>query len=178
MSGRLLMLIRHGDYKKWSNVEDQSGLTQCGIEQAKQAANALKRLPGIPPVVRIVSSTMARAMESAEIISFSFPETKVVFDETLNEGQLNSPSTRSRFDHVYDMYFTPVRGLEKVTDLIVCHANVIRYLTCRAIGMTDKCSLFMIPHCSITGIQVLHDSPPKIHFIASCTHLKDVDLGI
>ena len=85
MSGRLLILIRHGDYKKWSHTEEHKIDTVWNrIDKA-----SCKR------IVRIISSTctMVRVMDVAEIIGFSFPESKKVFDQTLNEGKLNSAST-------------------------------------------------------------------------------------
>lgn len=89
-----------------------------------------------------------------------------MLDSALQEGRLDSSPAQARFEHTYKTYFRPVEGQEKQTEVIVCHANVIKYLLCKTIGIEDKCSNFIIPNCSMTGIQILPKSSPKIHFVA------------
>ena len=101
-------------------VERDKGLTPCGIEQAKQVAKALQRMPGRPSIVKMV-----RAMETAEIVSFTFPEVRQVSDSDLQGGRLDSIPNQARFERAYETYFRPIQGLENQTEVIVCHANVI-----------------------------------------------------
>ena len=60
-------MIRHGDYMTWA-AEELKGLTPCDKKQATQTAKTLQHISGLPQIHKIVSSTMLRAKETAEII--------------------------------------------------------------------------------------------------------------
>lgn len=63
-----VMLLQHGDAKP-ENVDPARPLTEKGEQQAKKAAEFLKRLPFYPDL--IVHSGKKRALETAEIICFA-----------------------------------------------------------------------------------------------------------
>lgn len=130
ISPRTLLFIRHGDYKHWA-AHDQKGLTPCGKTQAARAAKYLKTISGLPPIEKIISSTMVRAREIATIIHDALPKIPLDFNSKLEEGNPDyAPQTRDQFNQVYDAYTAPCQG-QPATWVLITHANLIRYLICR-----------------------------------------------
>lgn len=127
---RVIMLVRHGDYQQWEYKEDNKKLTPSGKLQAKEAGEALNRMEDLPPIRQIVTSPMIRALESANIILELLPNVTVTSDYELQEGNPDHLPTRDRFDRVYANYFVPGQETTSTT-LLICHANLIRYLLCR-----------------------------------------------
>lgn len=127
---RVIMLVRHGDYQQWEYKEDNKKLTPSGKLQAKETGEALNRMKDLPPISRIVTSPMIRALESANIILELLPNVTVTSDYELQEGNPDHLPTRDRFDRVYANYFVPGQETASTT-LLICHANLIRYLLCR-----------------------------------------------
>ena len=126
---RVIMLVRHGDYQQWE-YKDKKKLTPSGKLQAKEAGEALNRMKDLPPIRRIVTSPMIRALESANIILELLPNVTVTSDYELQEGNPDHLPTRDRFDRVYANYFVPGQETTSTT-LLICHANLIRYFLCR-----------------------------------------------
>lgn len=127
---RVIMLVRHGDYQHWEYKEDSKKLTPSGKLQAKKAGAALNRMKDLPPIRQIVTSPMIRASESANIILELLPNVTMTSDYELQEGNPDHLPTRDRFDRVYANYFVPGQETASTT-LLICHANLIRYLICR-----------------------------------------------
>lgn len=71
-STRHIILIRHGQYEVDGTTDEQRVLTKLGRMQAEYTGKRLKDL-GFP-YTTIVRSTMARAQETANIISQSLPQ--------------------------------------------------------------------------------------------------------
>ena len=126
----MIMLVRHGDYQQWEYKEDNKKLTPSGKLQAKEAGEALNRMKDLPPFRQILTSPMIRALESANIILELLPNVTVTSDYELQEGNPDHLPTRDRFDRVYANYFVPGQETTSTT-LLICHANLIRYLLCR-----------------------------------------------
>ena len=127
---RVILLIRHGDYKKWEE-EDNQTLTPCGRQQAKNTGASVHNIPELPTVTNITASTMVRAKETAEIIGKEFPNLAIDLDSILKEGNPDEKMHRNRFEAVFKKYFVPASSTTKETNIIVCHGNLIRYLICR-----------------------------------------------
>lgn len=127
---KLEKLIRHGDYMHWNVMPEHKKLTKCGKVQAANMAKALKNMCGRPPIRHVISSSMVRARQTAEILMEQFPKHELSIDIELEEGQPSAYSAL-RFGRVYSKYFVPSNGCEDQTDVLVCHANIIRYLICR-----------------------------------------------
>ena len=125
----VIMLVRHGDYQHWEYKEDSKKLTPSGKLQAKEAGEALNRMKDLPPIRHIVTSPMIRASESANIILELLPNVTMTSDYEL-QGNPDHLPTRDRFDRVYANYFVPGQETASTT-LLICHANLIRYLICR-----------------------------------------------
>ena len=80
-----IYLIRHGetDWNLWGRVQGREDipLNETGRKQAKKCADALEK----SGAKIIVSSPLARAVETADIISGSLNSAKVIIDEALIE---------------------------------------------------------------------------------------------
>ena len=82
-------------------------------------------------IKELVSSTMVRAVETADIIKKRFPVTPLRMDDELVEGSPDMPHHKLRFDRVYNAYFVPSQESTMEAQVLICHANIIRYLVCR-----------------------------------------------
>ena len=106
-----------------------------------------------PPVDKIITSTMVRVQQTANIIHQKFASIPLEKDKALQEGSPEQAHTVERFEQMLLKYFVPT--ITKL-NVIVCHTNVIRFLACTALGIdTGKCCKMTIPHCSITAITIL-----------------------
>jgi serine/threonine-protein phosphatase PGAM5 len=182
MSLRTLYLIRHGQYDTGVAHRDGGNLTQLGIEQAKYAAKAFAN----HPIDAIYASTMTRAVETANIIAQSVNLEYQTFDllreaipsippriaEHILALMQNDPSfthetiheERKRADAAFEHFFTAPESDEPVHELLVCHGNILRYLTCRALDINvDTWAKMNINHCAITSISV--DSQGRMRLV-------------
>lgn len=183
MSLRTLYLIRHGQYDTGVQHRDGGNLTRMGIEQAKYAAQAFVNLP----INAIHCSTMIRAVETANIISQlvkmdfqtydllreAIPSIPPRIAEHILALMQNDPSfthetiheERKRADAAFEHFFTaPDEDSEPIHELLVCHGNILRYLTCRALDINvDTWAKMNINHCAITSISV--DSQGRMRLV-------------
>ena len=121
VSTKVIILVRHGDYKEWADTPEDNVLTRCGNLQATGAAKALKVMPGRPGVKEIVHSTMIRAEQTARIMHEKFQDTLLRPDPQLEEGNPDRPHTANRFDRVFSEYFVANQGPSEATQVLVCH---------------------------------------------------------
>ena len=106
------------------------GSTPLGKEQAMQTATALRVMPGRPAVTRLVTSTLLRAVETAAIIKAQFSEINIHEDPLLIEG--DPTINHHRMDIAFQEYFSPISSDHTTpTEIIICHANIIRFFLCR-----------------------------------------------
>lgn len=182
---RNLLLVRHGQYHRSTELSPER-LTDAGREQARHTGGFLIDYD----IDRVVFSTMPRAEETTSILikemNFKGP---VLNSKTLWEGVPGFPKSlrkkygytdekllkqhKDRIEKAYEKHFRPSpRGTQ--TDLLVCHGNVIRYLTCRALGIpTDKWIDFEINHCGITLIRIRgkKTAEHKVEYFNSIGHM-------
>ena len=157
MKPRIVALLRHGEY----DLADHGsfGLTTRGRDQARLAGQWVKGRP----VEKLYSSGIVRAKETAEIISpiLGMPYRALnMLGEgvpTAVKGLDASPETiaedRARMDRAYAKFFTYKEG--ELYDLIVCHANLIRYFVCKALGVNPRKWTKMVSnHASCTEIMI------------------------
>lgn len=179
---RHVFMIRHGHYFSKERSDQQKRLTRLGREQLVLTGRRLREV-GFE-YDAIVSSTMTRAKESASIIveqlKDSPPEEEspndsslsISVDQLLEEGaplppeppmdfwQPNAAQFRAdgpRIERAFQKYFaTPEEAQEKDShEIIVCHANVIRYCVCRALQVPPQAWLRMwLNHGSITWLTI------------------------
>jgi serine/threonine-protein phosphatase PGAM5 len=182
---RTIILIRHGVYDETDPRDAEVGkaLLPEGREQARITGERLAGWPARIDVLR--ASTMTRARETAEIIARSLPGLTPVPDRDLRECEPPGNSGRAmaglepgdadscaaRIDGDFARYFRPSPALDS-TEVLVCHGNVIRWLTCRALGADPKLWLGMsLANCSLTVIQVRPNGTFKITGVGDRGHL-------
>ena len=128
---RMLVFVRHGDYKDWS---EEQGLTSAGRIQAWQAFEGILKMTSEHNIFiteKIIHSVLKRAQETAQIIA-TLMDVSMECDPLLNEGDPSNPDVKKQFEDVFNKYFIRTEPLNShVMDIIVTHANVIRYLVCK-----------------------------------------------
>lgn len=185
MGKRTLYIVRHGQYD--SSIADADGgdLTELGHEQAELAGQYLAQLP----ISTVHCSTMVRARTTARIIAaaLAIDPDEIIASDLLREAVPIIPPRfathffdlieqdngfdhdrihrdRQRADAAYEHYFVPARPDEAdVHDLLVCHGNILRYFTCRALNVDVSTWANMnIYHCGITSIEIGEDGLPRL----------------
>ncbi|CAF4606862.1 unnamed protein product [Rotaria sp. Silwood1] len=185
---RHIYLIRHGQYQTKTKFEDEKQLTELGNEQADWAGRALAE-SGIS-FTRLVQSGLIRAIQTATTINKYVRLNKVEQDIDLNEGFPFLPEPAGRFiddiakgrleletermERVFHRYIHrpfPIQA-EDSHELIVCHANVIRYFVCRALQIpADAWLRFNLFHCSITHLVCTSDGRVICYGIGDVGHI-------
>lgn len=176
-ASRHLILIRHGQYNLAGESDEERILTTLGREQARVTGERLAEL-GLP-YTSLARSNMARAVETAQIITAILPDVPVLpTDSILREGAPIIPEPRVgswRPDHYYETdgvrieaafrkYFhrAYVTQKEDSYEIIVCHANVIRYFACRALQFPPEAWLRLsLRHASLTWMVIRPDG--RVH---------------
>lgn len=143
---RHIFLIRHSQYNLNGTVDKERVLTPLGREQAELTGHRLAEL-GMKYDV-MIHSTMTRATETTNIISKYIPEVETVSCDLLREGAPIEPvpaiswkpdcvyhEDGARIEAAFRRYIhrADVKQTEDSYEIIVCHANVIRYFVCRAL---------------------------------------------
>ncbi|XP_076003673.1 serine/threonine-protein phosphatase PGAM5, mitochondrial isoform X2 [Genypterus blacodes] len=144
---RNILLIRHSQYNLSGNGDKEKILTPLGRDQAELTGQRLAAL-GLKYDV-LVHSSMARATETANIISKHVPGVELMSCDLLREGapiEPVPPVTHWKPDAVYHedgarieaafrryIHRADPKQKEDSYEIIVCHANVIRYFVCRAL---------------------------------------------
>ncbi|XP_077163811.1 serine/threonine-protein phosphatase PGAM5, mitochondrial isoform X2 [Paroedura picta] len=144
---RHIFLIRHSQYNLDGQGDKDRTLTQLGREQAELTGKRLASL-GLK-FDKIVHSSMTRASETTNIISKHLPGVKKMSTDLLCEGspiEPNPPISHWKPEAVYYedgarieaafrnyIHRADVRQEEDSYEIFVCHANVIRYIVCRAL---------------------------------------------
>ncbi|KAL1502431.1 hypothetical protein ABEB36_007572 [Hypothenemus hampei] len=167
---RHLILIRHGQYNLDGQVDEERYLTKLGRLQAEYTGQRLHDL-GMP-YTDMVKSTMTRAQETGTIISQFLPNVPVRHCDLLREGAPIPPEPPlgsyrperhkffedgARIEAAFRRYFHRADPSQKEDSyhLVVCHANVIRYLVCRALQIPAEAWLrISLNHASITWITI------------------------
>ena len=183
---RNIILIRHGQYNFREN-DDDCKLTLLGREQADHTGIRLKEL-GIE-YDALIHSTMTRAIETANIISKCIPSIKIQVDSDLAEGTpfvnepelpyWNIPESVIREDHLriekaFRKYFhrAPPTQSKDSFEILVCHANVIRYMVCRALQFPPEGWIrFSLDHASITWVSIRPNGYITVRSIGNSGHM-------
>jgi len=176
-ASRHLILIRHGQYNLAGEMDEERYLTTLGREQARLTGLRLAELS--LPFTSMARSNMTRALETADIISQHLPNTPLLeADGILREGAPIMPEPRVgswRPDHYYQTdgarieaafrkYFhrAEVTQEKDSYEIVVCHANVIRYFVCRALQFPPEAWLRLsLRHASLTWLVIRPDG--RVH---------------
>ena len=133
----------------------------------------------------MIRSSMARALETSDIIHSELAETAppVSTSDLLREGAPIPPEPRLRHwqpgpRRFYEdgprieaafRRFVHRAAPDQETDsyeIVVCHANVIRYFVCRALQLPPEAWLrFSLRHASLTWLTVLPNGRVKLDFM-------------
>ncbi|XP_048752657.1 serine/threonine-protein phosphatase PGAM5, mitochondrial-like isoform X2 [Ostrea edulis] len=166
---RHLILIRHGQYNLDSKEDSERILTQLGRKQADYCGRRLKEADY--PYTKLISSTLTRAVETAEIIHKHLPHLSWEKESNLCEGAPIPPEPPvghwrpeksffqdgPRIETAFRQLFHRAEA-EQTKDsyeIVVCHANVIRYFICRALQFPPEAWLrISLDHASITWVTI------------------------
>ncbi|KAK3083970.1 hypothetical protein FSP39_006095 [Pinctada imbricata] len=169
-ASRHLLLIRHGQYVLDGATDQQRILTALGRKQAAYTGQRLKDMGY--NYTDLISSTMARAVETSDIIHKFLPNLSIERDPLLCEGAPIPPEPPvghwrpeksqfyqdgSRIEAAFRKYFHRAEPSQTTDsyEIIVCHANVIRYFVCRALQFPPEAWLRLgLHHSSITWITI------------------------
>lgn len=209
------VLVRHGHYVNahTPHVPDaEQVLSQMGRQQAALTGKHLEALSNRAQSrndLAVYHSDMARAVETAAIISADLGSCSVHSTPLLREGWPGQPYSTPRFapvsvgatnargassrvqalnridtgrmDRAFEMLLSPeaTPGNEDEEDgeesyrVIVCHANIIRFFLCRALGIdpVGTWGHFEINHCSVTRIDMYENRPLKVVAVNETGHL-------
>uniref|UniRef100_K3WI23 Serine/threonine-protein phosphatase PGAM5, mitochondrial n=1 Tax=Globisporangium ultimum (strain ATCC 200006 / CBS 805.95 / DAOM BR144) TaxID=431595 RepID=K3WI23_GLOUD len=177
-------------------------LSQMGRQQAEFTGKYLEQLYSRSPTrhdMTIYHSDMTRAVETATSISKDFGNCTLTSTRLLREGWPGRPysshqaassqheATNPEMDRIdaermelaFQTIFTPKSADEEDDDeaysyqVIVCHANLIRFFLCRAMGIdpVGRWGHFEINHCGVTRIDVCENRPLKIISVNETGHL-------
>ncbi|XP_040897675.1 serine/threonine-protein phosphatase PGAM5, mitochondrial isoform X1 [Toxotes jaculatrix] len=169
---RNILLIRHSQYNLSGNSDKERILTPLGREQAELTGKRLAAL-GLKYDV-LIHSSMARATETAHIISKHLPGpgVELVSCDLLREGAPIEPvppvthwkpdavqyhEDGARIEAAFRRYIhrADPKQKEDSYEIIVCHANVIRYFVCRALQFPPEGWLRMgLNNGSITWLTI------------------------
>ncbi|XP_067650705.1 serine/threonine-protein phosphatase PGAM5, mitochondrial-like isoform X1 [Haliotis asinina] len=184
---RHLLLIRHGQYNMESSDDLGRFLTKLGQEQADITGRRLKDL-NLPYTI-LISSTMTRAKETADIIHKHVPQLSIVRNDLLREGAPIPPEPPSahwrpeeaqfykegaRVEAAFRKYFhrADPDQTEDSYEIIVCHANVIRYFVCRALQFPPEGWLRMsLANGSITYLVIRPSGRVHIKNLGETGHM-------
>ncbi|KAK0150245.1 Serine/threonine-protein phosphatase PGAM5, mitochondrial [Merluccius polli] len=142
---RNILLIRHSQYHLSGTGDKEKVLTPLGREQAELTGQRLAAL-GLK-YETLVHSSMSRATETANIISKHLQEVELVSCDLLREGAPIEPvppvthwkpdavqyhEDGARIEAAFRRYIhrADAKQKEDSYEIIVCHANVIRYFVC------------------------------------------------
>lgn len=167
---RHLLLIRHGQYNLEGKEDSERYLTKLGRKQADYCGKRLKEAD--IEYTKLISSTMTRAVETAGIIHKHFPQLTWEKDPNLCEGAPIPPEPPvghwkpeqfqffqdgARIETAFRKLFhrADAEQTKDSYEIVVCHANVIRYFVCRALQFPPEAWLRIgLDHASITWITI------------------------
>ncbi|CAI5714985.1 unnamed protein product [Hyaloperonospora brassicae] len=151
--------------------------------------------------VSIYHSDMTRAVETAAIIATDFEEVTLSPSSLLREGWPGKPYSSAfdvsettaarayvvmqrtrvdveRMEKAFQWFFVDSSGAQEENNeesycILVCHANLIRFFLCRALGIDPATTWghFEVNHCGVTRIDVCADQPIKVIAVNETGHL-------
>jgi|ERR1712013_75255 len=186
---RHVLMIRHGQYFHDEGGDLLRKLTELGRQQAWHTGQRLEKLN--IKFDRIVISTMTRAEETGGIIADFLPNVEREHCSLLREGRPIRPETKSsrmdsigwqrgvfvdgpRIEGAFRKYIhrADTTQTEDSYDLLVCHANVIRYFVVRAMQCPPDYWLKMsLAHCGITWISIPPNGELQVRTYGESGHL-------
>ena len=176
------MFVRHGDYRP-----DPEELTDLGHEQVRLTA---ARLATAPAIDRVVHSTMPRAVQTAELLAAELGLTDLRADGALAECVPGTPSAHllsaqqqawfvehadggagaEQMAEAAARYLVPAPA-DRV-ELVVAHANVIRWLLATAVSAGPNAWFQQAHyHCGLSAVVLRPDRQPAVLAVNDSSHL-------
>ncbi len=182
---RTVYLIRHGEYDKNDERDPDVGraLVPLGVAQARMIGARLRGLP--VEMSSLHSSTMTRARQTALVIGEEFPDLELQTSRLIRE--CTPPTWREdvmaeeieedlqacteNLDQAFPIYFAPSPDADR-HDIVVCHANVIRYFVTKVLKVDTMAWLGMsLGNCSLTVVTINADGSMKLLSYGDVGHL-------
>ncbi|XP_077996034.1 serine/threonine-protein phosphatase PGAM5, mitochondrial-like isoform X2 [Glandiceps talaboti] len=188
---RHLFLIRHGQYDMSSHIDEDRKLTELGKLQADKTGQRLKNLNHPYDIITI--STMQRARETGDIIRKHLPDANVGFCDFIREGAPIPPEPPvghwkpevkffeegARIEAAFRKYFyrADPEQTKDSYEILVCHANVIRYFVCRALQFAPEAWLrISLYNGSITWLAIRPSGRVSLKLLGDSGHLAPNEL--
>jgi len=186
-ASRHLILIRHGQYQDGEHTDEKRILTTLGREQADLTGSRLKELNY--PYTLITNSTMTRAIETSNIIAKHLSDVPRASCDLLREGAPIPPEPPvghwrpkvhqfyedgARIEAAFRRFFHRASASQEKDsyEILVCHANVIRYMVCRALQIPPEAWLRLsLHHASITWLVVRPSGRVSMVAMGDCGHM-------
>ena len=190
---RHMLLIRHGQYDTTDRNDKNRILTALGRTQAERLGKYLREFIGENNLSRVVSSNMTRAIETRNIAMANYGQRiQPTADPLLREAAPNvfSPSEpgyeppitsinrgNAQLNQGFAKYFRRTTQRHDVIEIYFVHANVVRYLTCKALQLPLNAWLrFQLRHCSITWIEVKQDGTVVCNAYGDTAYLEECNV--
>lgn len=191
-----LLLIRHGQYDTSGKLDANRTLTPLGEQQAAILAQRLRLIDEADEgfyrhfaLKEIITSKLARAIQTADFVTDALPNAVTRREADLNEGRpclpepppshashyTNSHNDGERIENAYRMLCAkpPPDQESDSYHVVVCHANVIRYVVCRALQLPPEAWLrFSLPHTSMTHLVIRASGDVSLRSLGDAGHLE------
>ena len=181
---RYVYLIRHGMYDRVDSLDDRTanGLSPLGREQARLLGERLREIPVHPRL--LVSSGLTRARETGDIVA-AILGVPCARDSTIEEctpprlsdstataaAREEAATCAATLERAWERYMRPSAEGD-AHDLLVCHANVIRWYVTRALQADPRRWISMgIANASITILAVRPDGSVRLMMYSDVGHL-------
>merc|ERR1711865_205070 len=189
-----IILVRHGQYDETDKEDEKRVLTELGKVQANRTGLRLADMLKAHPGSTLHVSSMTRAKETADIIARHLPAAvRTEPDPLLCEGspahtiptkKYNPRRNKDseRIESAFQKYFhrvvdSPTEEPSHEYEVIVCHGNVIRYLTCRALQLPPEAWLRMCTfNCSLTYLVIRPSGSVSVRALGDIGHLKQEEI--
>jgi len=183
---RHLIFIRHGQYNNKYKEDEKRTLTQLGKEQAIFTGIRLRELN--IPFDKVIESSMTRAVETSSLICGQLKDVKIERTDLLREGSpiqpeppfrhwrpnLSTYTDGPRIESAFRKYVHRADLSQKhdTYEIYVCHANVIRYIVCRALQVPPEAWLrISLRHGSITWLTVRPNGFVSLKCLGEASHM-------
>ncbi|CAK8682668.1 unnamed protein product [Clavelina lepadiformis] len=187
---RHLIFIRHGQYHTEFKEDEKRTLTALGKKQAIATGLRLREITQDKfTYSRVVESSMTRAIETCGHIREELGITSAERTDMLREGSPISPVPNFRNWRPETSVFTDGPRIEAAFrkfvhrastsqkqdsfEIVVCHANVIRYFVCRALQMPPEAWLrISLRHGSLTWLTIHPSGTVSMKCLGEAGHMS------
>lgn len=183
MTDRHVYLIRTGQYDD-DGQPDDAPLTEIGQKQALSTGRALAGLP----IRRVMYGPYEHTRQTASAIIKSLAQAESHESDLLrdyisleSEGDTIHPSVirvmfekqRKQLETAFKTFFVPSPD-ETRHEVLICHADLIRDLICRAINVNPETwSHMLLNHCGISTVSIAADGEMRLVGHNDVRHLPE-----